>query len=299
MPGMRLLLLLLLLLLPPGSSAVPAAKCVLRLGRAGLDPRNHRRPGELLLGGLVSATAGFFQPCTFSQAPSVRARVASTEYWKSLSFLFAIRDINRDAALLPNLTLGYSVHDNYYQAPMTSGALLDLLSPGQADIPNYGCGAAEGLPLAVLEGADPDISTQMSSLLGTYKIPQKVLQAFTKLASFSLFSTSGWGIDLDYCDLHPFLRDPQRQNCSVDGVYVDESGELVANFDLVNWVKLANRSVTRVTFGSMERREGSTGPQVAVDLWPEWLNQVRAMPPFLLLRLGRRVLRRSVHHHRA
>ncbi|KAF7234548.1 Extracellular calcium-sensing receptor [Varanus komodoensis] len=440
----------------------------------------------------------------------------STEYWKSLSFLFATRDINRDAALLPNLTLGYSVHDNYFQAPMTSGALLDLLSPGQANIPNYGCGAEEGLPLAVLEGADADISTQVSSLLGIYKIPQvnhafvshvlsdKTLFPFfyymvpkegsqyrgiaqlllhfkwtmtgllapdtdngercirtlepelsqsgiciafmeripgltmhtvvvrrtsfhkwnqanillycaetrsflngidimhrlfvagmkpivgkvwittalwdltlelsheisfqhilsffsffirtnrrrTSVDSLSFFSAfkkfgvkafscsyseharsvKGWtrcweredqdspsqeevesilaldshviyssvqavacAIDavarsqrmgrplagqgllgvqrLQPWQLHPFLRDPQLHNHSMDGVYVDESGELTANFDLVNWVKFANKSVARVSFGSMERSEGSTDLQVAIDLWPNWLNQ--------------------------
>ncbi|XP_070591734.1 vomeronasal type-2 receptor 26-like [Erythrolamprus reginae] len=54
---------------------------------------------------------------------------------------------------------------------MTSEALLDLLSEGEANVPNYSCGRQRNT-VAVLEGADTDISFQTSTMLGTYKIPQ-------------------------------------------------------------------------------------------------------------------------------
>ncbi|XP_070592573.1 vomeronasal type-2 receptor 26-like [Erythrolamprus reginae] len=54
---------------------------------------------------------------------------------------------------------------------MTSEALLDLLSDGEANVPNYRCGRQRNT-VAIQEEAETGISIQMSSMLGTYKIPQ-------------------------------------------------------------------------------------------------------------------------------
>ncbi|XP_062978053.1 vomeronasal type-2 receptor 26-like [Elgaria multicarinata webbii] len=157
-------------------------------------------------------------------------------------------EINRNPRLLPNITLGYDIHDSYFDARMTSDALLDLLSPGQANIPNYHCGR-QNHPLVVLEESASDISMQISTMLGIYKVPQ----------------------------LDPFLRNPQYYNTTImDGMYWDENGDLAADFDIVNWVVFSNWTFIGEKFGSQERW-GSTDLKFTIDqdtmVWPQRLNK--------------------------
>uniref|UniRef100_A0A8C5WPC8 G-protein coupled receptors family 3 profile domain-containing protein n=1 Tax=Laticauda laticaudata TaxID=8630 RepID=A0A8C5WPC8_LATLA len=87
------------------------------------------------------------------------------------AYIFVIQVVNKNSQVLHNLTLGYSIHDNYLSTLATSDALLDTLSAGEANVPNYSCGRKDHL-LALLDGAKRDISIQMSTLVGISKVPQ-------------------------------------------------------------------------------------------------------------------------------
>ncbi|KAF7235273.1 hypothetical protein EYD10_17893 [Varanus komodoensis] len=93
-----------------------------------------------------------------------------TKYWNSLSFIFAIWEINQHLKLLPNISMGYSIYENYFDPRMTSESLVDLLSPGP-NVPNYCCGRQSSL-MALLEGSSTEDSIQISTTLAIYKIPQ-------------------------------------------------------------------------------------------------------------------------------
>ncbi|XP_058010629.1 vomeronasal type-2 receptor 26-like [Ahaetulla prasina] len=90
--------------------------------------------------------------------------------------------VNKNSQLLHNLTLGYNIHDNYWSTFRTLDALLDILSTGEANVPNYGCGRKENL-LALLDGTRKDISIQMATLGGTYKAPQINLETASEALS--------------------------------------------------------------------------------------------------------------------
>ncbi|XP_063147253.1 vomeronasal type-2 receptor 26-like [Candoia aspera] len=80
--------------------------------------------------------------------------------------------------------------------------------------------------------------------------------------------------------LHPFLQNSRFYNRSMAGVYLNKNGDLAADFDIVYWVKFPNKSVNRMTFGSVEK-QGSLEPKFTINedaiVWPKWLNQ--SMPP--------------------
>ncbi|KAM6469603.1 vomeronasal type-2 receptor 26-like [Liasis olivaceus] len=140
-----------------------------------------------------------------------------------------MEEINQNPRLLSNITLGYDIYDNYYDARTTFDSMADLLSPGPANVPNYRCGRRSNL-MAMIEGEASAISKDISIMSSIYKIPQ----------------------------LHPFLGNAHFYNTSMEGIYLDEKGELTAKFESINWVAFPNKSFGAVKFGRINRLLGTS-----------------------------------------
>ncbi|XP_013926834.1 PREDICTED: vomeronasal type-2 receptor 26-like [Thamnophis sirtalis] len=116
--------------------------------------------------------------------------------------------VNKKHQLPHNLTLGCNIHDNYLNTLGTSDALLDMLSTGEANVPNYSCGRKDNL-LALVDGALEDISIQMTTLASPYKVTQ----------------------------LYPFLKKKELSNLSLFKVYLDQNGDVAADLEIINTAK--------------------------------------------------------------
>ncbi|KAF7235730.1 Vomeronasal type-2 receptor 26 [Varanus komodoensis] len=347
-------LFFLLLLLPEASCGMLKSRCPWSWHRDVVHPRNYFRTGDYIIAAAIFARPVEFLPHTFREpASSKPTNVGLPDYWKVLSFLFAIQEIHQNRMLFPNITLGYNIYDTYENARLTADAATDLLSTSQAHVPNYKCGRKQQL-LAVLEASDSENTVLISNLLGIYKVGQSnkrpyyedfaplyismrtfVRNSFDCFYGKHVVSVEGWkrcrenkkgeapsrhdvqrifsldsyfsyntiqavaqALDVAFSSrfqkmriedghrpdmkslqpwqLHPFLRSSQFHNHSMDGVHLDEKGDLAADLDIVNWVKFPNSSVERVKVGSIQSL-GLPGPKCIIDqdsiTWPKWLNQ--------------------------
>ncbi|KAG6465950.1 type-2 vomeronasal receptor [Crotalus adamanteus] len=186
-----LLLLLLMLLVSQPLSGKMTMKCPLTLDKQdGEKPWSYYRPGDLLIGIVFSASNITPATLPLNMAPSSQFRLLSYGKENILRMIFNIELVRENPQLLHNLTLGYNIHDNYDNTLGTSDALLDMLSTGEANVPNYSCGRKDKL-LALVDGASRDISIQMSTLAGIYKVPQVsdniVSEALSDKSQFPFF----------------------------------------------------------------------------------------------------------------
>ncbi|XP_077169580.1 vomeronasal type-2 receptor 26-like [Paroedura picta] len=72
-------------------------------------------------------------------------------YQHNLALAFAVKEINGDPNILPNITLGLRILNSYYNARMTSKATLSLLSSQHRFFPNFKCVTLNTL-IAVIGG---------------------------------------------------------------------------------------------------------------------------------------------------
>uniref|UniRef100_A0A670K5D7 G-protein coupled receptors family 3 profile domain-containing protein n=1 Tax=Podarcis muralis TaxID=64176 RepID=A0A670K5D7_PODMU len=94
-----------------------------------------------------------------------------------LALAFAVKEINKNQKILPNLTLGFHIYDSYYNAMMTYRTTLDLLFKSRRFVPNYICDTQKNL-VAIIGGLSSVTSFFIADTIGLYKIPQLTYGTF-------------------------------------------------------------------------------------------------------------------------
>ncbi|XP_053120367.1 vomeronasal type-2 receptor 26-like [Hemicordylus capensis] len=187
-----LLLFILWLQFPPTKPKVPSAMCT----RIEIFQLLHKyyQTGDLIIGMIGTQFGCMLDEIVFSEHPKTKFinQVLSVpkNYQQVLSLIFAVKEINENPKLLPNISLGFQIYDSYVNARMTHQNTLKLLSSLERIVPNFKCDMQKNL-IAVIGGRNSDISLHIATILGTYKIPQisyctlsPMVRAKTQLLSF-------------------------------------------------------------------------------------------------------------------
>nr|XP_034957711.1 vomeronasal type-2 receptor 26-like [Zootoca vivipara] len=141
-------------------------------------------------------------------------------YQHILALAFAVKEVNENPNILPNITLGFHIYDSYYDARMTYRTTLDLLFKMHRFVPNYKCDTQKNL-IAIIGGLGSDTTFHMADTLGLYKIPQ----------------------------LHSYLHSISFNNSAGETVTFTDQREMGGGFDIMNMVMFLNRSFIRVQVG--------------------------------------------------
>ncbi|OCT96253.1 hypothetical protein XELAEV_18013928mg [Xenopus laevis] len=87
------------------------------------------------------------------------------------AFLFAVNEINQNPNLLPNITLGFQIHDSFYAEDLSMESALRILSGTRYMIPNYNC-HKRGELAAIVGHLLSSPSLSISTIISNYRIPQ-------------------------------------------------------------------------------------------------------------------------------
>ncbi|XP_032092122.1 vomeronasal type-2 receptor 26-like [Thamnophis elegans] len=170
---MAILLVLLLALLP--HVVCKTDRC--SISNPHSPYHKYHQLGDLMIGGIVFQASIFSQEITFTNFPPPALPgsfvLIPKNYQHILALEFAVKEINENPQILPNLTLGFRIYDSYDNAKSTYHTTMLLLSSMEGLIPNYICNPHNSA-IAVVGGLDAHISLYVATMLDIYKIPQLI-----------------------------------------------------------------------------------------------------------------------------
>ncbi|XP_077774176.1 vomeronasal type-2 receptor 26-like [Podarcis muralis] len=132
-------------------------------------------PGDLLIGGMTDFIHYAIPGLSFKEQPSpvlIEGPLVVTKFYQHiLALVFAVEEINENPNILLNVTLGFHIHESYWDPKMTYRNTQDLIFNSHNFVPNYKCGIQESV-IGVIGGLSAETSSTMADILGLYKIPQ-------------------------------------------------------------------------------------------------------------------------------
>nr|XP_015216176.1 PREDICTED: extracellular calcium-sensing receptor-like [Lepisosteus oculatus] len=131
------------------------------------------KPGDIVFGGVFELHITVTYPeLSFTSKPEQPkcGRFYLSEFQNAQTMAFAIEEINRDPALLPNITLGYRLYDNCVNLAVALRAATALISGEDDSVTDYSC---TGTPpvLAIVGDPGSTNSIAVSRILGLFRVP--------------------------------------------------------------------------------------------------------------------------------
>ncbi|XP_060548715.1 vomeronasal type-2 receptor 26-like [Pantherophis guttatus] len=262
-----ILLLLLLVLLP--HIVCKSRRCSITHPYSSYH--KYQKLGDIIVGGIASQTGILPKEVVFTETPSPvlpgEFVLIPKNYQHILAMAFAVKVINENPQILPNLTLGVCIYDSYDNAQKTYQATLRLLSSMEELVPNYVCNIQNHV-VAVIGGLDAQISLHVATILDTYKKPQLMLYMLCPLLN-----------------INTKLRQREKEERYIikasgsagDLVSFDQNGIVAAGFDIINWIAFPNKSFFRVEVGKVNHL-ASPDELLTINediiTWHSWFNQV-------------------------
>ncbi|XP_077171531.1 vomeronasal type-2 receptor 26-like [Paroedura picta] len=167
------LMVLVLVLMDQSMCRVQDARCTISEPLSRIH--KYYQEGDLIIGGIASLIYAISEMTDFSQLLNYMAYnmpfVLTNHYQHVLATAFAVKEINENLQLLPNVTLGFHIWNSYFSARETYRATVELLSTKNRFHPNYKCDFQKNL-IAFTGGLEAETSLYIAHVLAIYKIPQ-------------------------------------------------------------------------------------------------------------------------------
>ncbi|KAK9397893.1 type-2 vomeronasal receptor [Crotalus adamanteus] len=168
-----LALMIVLAVVLYGQRMIPLTKCPIKAPLPILH--KYYQPGDFIIASITSQVYIFSSPITFQKQPSDETfddlLMFTQNYQHILALVFAVKELNGNPQILPNVSLGFHILNSYFLARWTYLASMELLSTQDKFTPNYKCDIQSRI-VGVIGGPTSEVCLHMTNILSTYKIPQ-------------------------------------------------------------------------------------------------------------------------------